>query len=180
MIIQGFQLCQIYSPHHLSLSFLRIKVNCKPANHFFCFLSEGRTTQLGWTVAPNHRQPISGSRWWCPHPNLPPPPPHMACCRGNSAASTSIALMSLVMAVCFHSEAGWIDHYSAHQVSNQGGTGAEQLGMTWTERNYLFLTRQTTWEENLKKPLIPSGLEICSIGTEMGHSVNTANHSYYY
>ena len=84
------------------------------------------------------------------------------------------------MAVCFHSEAGWIDHYSAHQVSNQGGTGAEQLGMTWTERDYLLLTRQTTWEENLMKPLISSGWEICSIAMEMGLSGDTVNQSYHY
>lgn len=135
--------CLIYkipSFHHKSAQIPRDQRGLKTTKTLSVSLKE-QNNQPSWTIAPNHQQPISESWWWCPHP--PTTTPRTACCPGNSAASTSSSYVS-GYGCPFPFLDGGIDHYSAHWVSNQGGTGAEQLGMAWTDTTY-----QTTWE---KKP----------------------------
>lgn len=57
---------------------------------------------------------------------------------------------------------GGIDHYSAHQQSNHGSTGAEQLenGLT------LYLRKPHDREELMNPPIL---VEICSFHMEIGH-----------
>lgn len=71
-------------------------------------------------------------------------PPHTARCRGNSGASTSSSYVS-GYGCLFPFLGGGIDYYSSHWVSNQGNTGAEQLGMAWTETSTCLEILRVWW-----------------------------------
>lgn len=73
VIISSFQLLDLQSVSSLrdkSALFPPCQGRLKTSKPI-CVSLGGQNNQLSWTIAPQHQQPISESRWW-----YPPHPPH--------------------------------------------------------------------------------------------------------
>lgn len=149
VIIPGFQQSDLQSSpsfHHQSDSTRSRQIE----NHSTTFCLSRRSeqpTKLNHCTKPptaNLREPMMM-------------PPRTACCRGNSAASTSIALMSLVMAVRFHSQVKGLITILLTKCRIRVALVQNSWEQPEPKPTTCFLLEKALDRENLMKTMIPSG-----------------------
>lgn len=134
--------CQVQMPVRLPtinlLSFYQIKV--------------GR-------IAPNHRQPISESQWWCPHPH----PPRWFVAVVTVQVPLQLLCLPLWLSVSILGWRNWSLFCSASVESEWHWRRTARNGLSWEVATCF----SSTQSQNLMNPLILSGWTICSIHMEL-------------